>query len=410
MPDFAQSGPITTLHDLGTVCNDRLRSTLRRAVKNYPIGLVLPLTASDMRAAPFPRIMEQLATADYIDTTVLVLNRADSVDDYREAVRLLAPMGPKAQVLWTDGPRGQAALEQLTEAGFDLTQPGKGRAVWFAFGYLLADPGVKAFVLQDGDIVDYDDSMLVRLCLPMAHPGMDFDFCKAYYARCTTKMHGRVVRLLVVPMLRALISVMGNDPYLVFMRSFRYPLAGEFAVTSTLARSNRIPCDWGLEVGTLAEVFRNTSPKRIAQVDLAQHYEHKHQPLDIQQADAGLMKMASDILANIVRTLTSRGMVFTRGHFNTLRAAYLRLAQDAIRQYDADSLMNGLEYDRHAEELAIEAFAELITGTGDAVHADPFGRPALPTWTRVITALPDFPQQLREIAAADLAEYGRRAS
>lgn len=406
MPDFAQSGPITTLHDLDTVCSDRLRETLRRAVRNYPIGLVLPLTASDMHAAPFTNIMEQLAGADYVDTTVLVLNRTESVDDYRKAVQLLAPMGERARVLWTDGPRGQAALEQLKQAGFDINQPGKGRAVWFAFGYLLADPRVKAFVLQDGDIVDYDDSMLVRLCLPMAHPGMDFDFCKAYYARCTTKMHGRVVRLLVVPMLRALISVMGSDPYLVFLRSFRYPLAGEFAVTSTLARSNRIPCDWGLEVGTLAEVFRNTSPKRVAQVDLARHYEHKHQVLDVEQANAGLMKMASDILANIVRTLTSRGMVFNRGHFNTLRAAYLRLAQDAIRQYDADSLMNGLEYDRHAEELAIEAFAELITGTGDAVHDDPFGRPALPTWTRVVTALPDFPLTLREIAAADLAEYG----
>ena len=193
MPDFAQSGPITTLHDLDTVCSDRLRETLRRAVRNYPIGLVLPLTASDMHAAPFTNIMEQLAGADYVDTTVLVLNRTESVDDYRKAVQLLAPMGERARVLWTDGPRGQAALEQLKQAGFDINQPGKGRAVWFAFGYLLADPRVKAFVLQDGDIVDYDDSMLVRLCLPMAHPGMDFDFCKAYYARCTNKMHGRVV-------------------------------------------------------------------------------------------------------------------------------------------------------------------------------------------------------------------------
>ncbi len=406
MPDFAQIGPITTLHDLGTVKSERLEETLRRAVKNYPIGLVLPITASDMRADPFQNIVNQLATADYIDTSVIVLNRADSVDDYKEAIRRLKPMGDRAKLLWTDGPRGQGALAELTEAGFDLSELGKGRAVWFAFGYLLADPKIKAFVLQDGDIVGFDTDMLVRLCLPMAHPGMDFDFCKAYYARCTTKMHGRVVRLLLVPMLRALISVMGHDPYLVFMRSFRYPLAGEFAVTSTLARSNRIPCDWGLEVGTLAEVFRNTSPKRIAQVDLACHYEHKHQELNLEDPNAGLMKMAGDILANLFRTLTSRGIVFSHGHFNTIRAAYLRIAQDAIRQYDGDSLMNGLTYDRHGEEQAIEAFAELITTTGDKVLHDPFGVPALPTWTRVATALPDFSSRLREIAEEDLDEYG----
>lgn len=406
MPDFAQRGPITTLHDLSTVKADELEALLRESVGKYPIGLVLPVTASDMRAAPFAKITAKLAEADYIDTTVVVLNRTESVDDYREMLRLVAPIGERAQVLWTDGPRGAAALGDLQSAGFEVSVPGKGRAVWFAFGHLLADPNLKAFVLQDGDIENYDNEMLVRLSLPMAHAGMDFDFCKAFYARCTTKMHGRVVRLLVTPMLRSLISVMGNDPYLVFLRSFRYPLAGEFAITSTLARSNRIPCDWGLEVGTLAEVFRNTSPKRVCQVDIARLYDHKHQPMSIEDPSTGLMKMASDILRNLFRTLASRGMVFGSGHFISLRSAYLRLAQDAIRQYHADSLMNGLDYDRHSEEQAIESFAELITQTGEVLSKDPSGEPALPTWTRVLTAYPDFPQRLRQIAADDKQEYG----
>lgn len=405
MPDFAQRGPITTLHDLGICKPQQLEETLRESVETYPIGLVLPVTAGDMRAAPFANIANHLAAADYIDTATIVLNRTESVDDYREAVRLTEGMGDRVQILWTDGPRGEAALADLLSAGFDVSRPGKGRAVWFAFGHLLADPRLKAFVLQDGDIVGYDNEMLIRLSLPMAHPGMDFDFCKAFYARCTTKMHGRVVRLLLTPVLRAMISVMGSDPFLIFLRSFRYPLAGEFAVTSTLARSNRIPCDWGLEVGTLSEVFRNTSPKRVCQVDIARNYEHKHQEMSIQDPTKGLMKMASDILRSITRTLASRGMVFGKGHFISLRSAYLRLAQDAIRQYHADSLMNGLEFDRHNEEQAIEAFAELITQTGEAVYADPSGEPSLPTWTRVVTAYPDFPQRLRQIVADDRAEY-----
>lgn len=405
MPDFSQDGPITTLHDLGLAESATLASMLRKAVRECPLGLVLPLTASDMRAAPFAVMAEKLADADYVGTTIVVLNRTESADDYREARRLLAPLGERAKVLWTDGPRGAEALADLEAAGFNVSIPGKGRAVWFAFGFLLADPRIKAFILQDGDIENYDNDMLVRLALPMAHPGMDFQFCKAYYARCTTKMNGRVVRLLVAPLLRALISVMRDDPYLVFLQSFRYPLAGEFAISSLLARSNRIPCDWGLEVGTLSEVFRNTSPKRVAQVDIARLYDHKHQPLSLEDKSGGLMKMARDILANIFRTLASGGMVFSKGHFITVQTAYLRLAQDAIRQYHADSLMNGLEYDRHVEEQTVEGFAELITETGDAVHQDPSGRPALPTWTRVVTAMPDFPRRLREIADADADEY-----
>ncbi|MEZ6073471.1 MAG: glycosyl transferase [Pirellulales bacterium] len=334
-----------------------------------------------------------------------MLNRADAVDDYREAYAITEQLGDRARILWTDGPRGRQLYEELTSAGFDVSRAGKGRAVWMAFGYLLADSRLKAFVLQDCDIVNYDNDMLARLCLPMVQPSLDFDFCKAYYARCTDRMHGRVARLFVAPITRAMISVLGEDDFLVFVRSFRYPLAGEFAVSSTLARSNRIPSDWGLEVGTLAEVFRNTSPKRVCQVDLGRTYEHKHQPLSLDDRSRGLMGMATDILTSILRTLMSQGTVIDHGHLYSIRNSYLRLAQDSIRQYHADALMNSLEYDRHGEEKAIEAFAEQITVAGQMVMEDPAGASALPTWTRVFTALPDYPAQLRQVADDDRTEY-----
>jgi len=405
VPDFAQYGPITTLHELGTVHSDELEKKLHQSVVHSPIGLVLPITASDMREAPFARIAEKLTKATFIDTIVIVLNRADSVDDYRDTHAITEQLGDRAHLLWTDGPRGKGLYQELANAGFDVSRPGKGRAVWSAFGYLLADPKIKTFVLQDCDIVNYGNDMLMRLCLPMAHPSLDFDFCKAYYARCTDRMHGRVARLLMTPVTRAMISVLGNDKFLVFVRSFRYPLAGEFAVSATLARSNRIPCDWGLEVGTLAEVFRNTSPKRVCQVDLGRAYEHKHQPLSLDDHNQGLMGMASDILTSIFRTLMSQGMVINRGHLLSIRNSYVRLAEDAVRQYHADALMNSLKFDRHGEERTIEAFAKQITAAGEAVFDHPSGASALPTWTRVVAALPNFPTRLRQAAEEDRAEY-----
>ena len=405
MPDFSQHGPITTIHDLGTTQREELMALMRAASSKYRIGLLLPITAADMRAEPFSNIIKQLVEVEFIDTIVVVLNKAEEVEDYQQTVRILAPLGERAQILWTDGPRGNSLITTLVEQGFNVSKPGKGRAVWLAFGYLLADPKLKAFVLHDCDIVNYDNDMLVRLCMPMVHPSLDFDFCKAYYARCTDRMHGRVVRLLVTPLLNALISVLGSDEFLVFLNSFRYPLAGEFAVTAALARSNRIPNDWGLEVGTLAEVFRNASPKRVCQVDLGRLYEHKHQPLSLEDPQRGLMGMCSDILKSIIHTLASRGVVFSPGHFISLRSAYLRMAQDAIRQYHADALINSLTFDRHAEEQSIEAFAQQITSVGDAIYGNPSGGDSIPTWTRVLTALPDFPQQLRQIAMDDRQEY-----
>lgn len=401
MPDFHQNGTITTMHDLGTTDRDSLETLLTDVTQEYKIGLVLPVTASDMRAAPFREIITQLHGASYVDTIAVVLGAAPERADYDETKSIVDPLGPKAEVLWTDGPHFQALYEQLNNVGFRLSVPGKGRSAWTAFGYMLADPQLNAIALHDCDIVGYDRTMLARLCLPMAHPSLNYEFCKAYYVRCTNRMHGRVVRLLISPMLSALRTIVGEDPFLQYLDSFRYPLSGEFSLTANLARSNRIPSDWGLEVGTLAEVFRNTSTKRVCQVDLCCLYEHKHQDMSLEDPTKGLMKMATEILTTIYRTLASRGVVMQPGHFTTLRSAYLRAAQDNIRRYHADALINGLEFDRHHEEGAVEGFAERVAAAGQMFQNDPSGGEAIPNWTRVLTAFPDFPHQLRAAAAAD---------
>lgn len=404
MADFHQHGPITTLHDLHTVDLERLESILTKACRDYRIGLILPTTASDMRAAPFANIVSQLVEVKYIHHIIVVLGMTQDVDDYHETRRIVEPLGDRAQILWTDGKRTQDLYSTLESAEIVLGAPGKGRAVWTAFGYLAADPTLNAYVLQDCDIVSYDRTMLARLCLPMAHPSLDFEFCKAYYARTTDRLHGRVVRLLVSPLIEALIAVLGHSPFLSFIESFRYPLAGEFALSSTLARSNRIPSDWGLEVGTLAEVFRNLSPKKVCQVDLCCQYEHKHQDLSLGDPNKGLMKMARDILTTVFRTLASMGIVLESGHFNTIRSAYVRAAQDAIRQYHADALINGLELARHTEEHAVDGFAEQIMVAGEAYESDPAGNAAIPNWARIVSLFPDFPQRLRQAAEEDARE------
>ena len=396
MPDFFQHDLVTTIHDLQTGKLDRLEDMLRDATRQNPVGLVLPVTASDMRAEPFTRIVNELADADYIDTIVVSLGVAPDQQDYEETLQRISPLGDRASVLWTDGPEIQSLYGELVDAGIPVSTPGKGRSVWTAFGYLLADPQIETFVLHDCDIVDYDRLLLARLCLPMVHPGLDFEFCKAYYARATDRMHGRVVRLLVAPLLRALMRIYPNSEFLRFLGSFRYPLSGEFSLTRNLARTNRIPSDWGLEVGTLAEVYRNTSLKRVCQTDLCRLYEHKHQTFSMEQKNAGLMRMATDILTTIYRTLASQGVLLSDATFTSLRASYVRMAQDCIRQYAADAVINDLSFDRHVEEMSIDAFADCITTASEIFRADPRGAEAIPNWTRVRAAFPQFTHKLRD--------------
>ena len=105
MADFAQTSPVTTLHDLGTVDSDELEERLVAAAREYRMGLILPVTDSDMRSDPFLKIMEQLEVTEFIDTVCIVLNRAPNREDYEEAHRRTFALGSKAHLLWLDGPR-----------------------------------------------------------------------------------------------------------------------------------------------------------------------------------------------------------------------------------------------------------------------------------------------------------------
>ncbi|MDP2198653.1 MAG: glycosyl transferase, partial [Sulfurimicrobium sp.] len=155
-----------------------------------------------------------------------------------------------------------------------------------------------------------------------------------------------------------------------------------------LARVNRIPWDWGLEVGSLAEVHRNYSPRRVCQVDIAANYEHKHQVLSADDASKGLMKMTVDICKSIFRTLASEGVVFSDGLFKSLLVSYLRQAEDTIMKYEADAAINGLRFDRNEEATAVEAFTRAIAMAAQAFEENPMATPLIPNWNRVSSAIP----------------------
>jgi glucosyl-3-phosphoglycerate synthase len=167
---------------------------------------------------------------------------------------------------------------------------------------------------------------------------------------------------------------------------------------------NRIPSDWGLEVGMLAEVYRNCSLKRICQVELVENYDHKHQDLSEHDATRGLHRMVVDIAASLIRNLASYGVEFDSGFLHALTAAYVRTAQDAIASYNDDALLNGLAFDRHEEELAVETFTRALRAAGFDFVRDPLGNAPIPNWNRVTSALPEFLDELREAVEADAGD------
>jgi len=214
-------------------------------------------------------------------------------------------------------------------------------------------------------------------------------------------MFGRVTRLFVTPLVRAMSTTFGPSGYLDYLDSFRYPLAGECAMTTDVAANLRIPSDWGLELGVLAEVYRHLPPSRICQVDVADGYDHKHRELSADDPDHGLHRMSGDIAKAIYRRLAIGGTILTAEGFRSLEAAYDRTALDLLDRYEADAAFNGLAYDRHAEEAALEVFARSIVRAGDEFLDDPLESAFLPSWTRVRSELPDLPDRLVEAVDAD---------
>jgi glucosyl-3-phosphoglycerate synthase len=405
MGDFYQNGIITTLHNLSGRPVENLEQELVSFSRKRPMALILPSLYSELEGDALPKILDELEQVPYLSEVVIGLDRADE-QQYRAALKFFARLPQTHRVLWNDGPRLQALDKRLHELDLAPKELGKGRNVWYCMGYTLASGKAESVALHDCDILTYDRALLARLIYPVAHPRFNYEFCKGFYARVADgKINGRVSRLLVTPLLRALKKTLGDMEYLEYMDSFRYPLAGEFSFRRDVLNDILIPSDWGLEIGVLSEMYRNYANNRLCQADIADAYDHKHQDLSADDDQGGLSKMSIDIAKALFRKLATRGVTFNIETFRSLKATYYRIALDFVETYHNDAVMNGLSLDIHNEEKAVELFAENIMKAGEAFLDRPMERPFIPSWNRVMSAVPDILDQLREAVEADHADF-----
>lgn len=409
MADFYQTGIVPTLHRLRPNQLERLEADLEKFSRSKPIGLVLPALYTEFENVAMQRIVAELKQVRYLNRIVVALGRA-TLEQAMRARSFFDGFYTPVTILWVNSPRTQSLLKLLEDRGLPAGEDGKGRSCWLAYGLMLALGDVDVIALHDCDIVNYERQLLARLCYPVAHPHLGFEFCKGYYARITDRMHGRVTRLFMTPLIRALEGMAPGTGFLRFLDSFRYPLAGEFAMNISLARVNRIPSDWGLEVGVLAEIFRNCAVSRTCQVDLTDNYEHKHQVLSEDDPRKGLSRMTADIAKSLFGTMAAEGVSFSADQFRSLEVRYVRMAQDTISRYYADAVLNGLKFDRHSEELAVAAFVKSLRAAAAEFLEEPLGVPLIPNWNRVLAAIPEYFDLMKDAVDRDMKEVGGRAA
>ena len=385
-----------TLHDLGHRSGTDLERDLRSWVGERPVALIVPCLASEIASEAFAAMLAELQNADWLAHLVVGLDEAGE-EDSRRARDLLGRLPQRCDVLWNDS-EPMVAVEGLLQArGLGPRSRGKGRNVWYCLGAVLADGAASVIAVHDADIVGYSRELPARLVYPVAHPGFGYSFAKGYYHRVTQgRFGGRVTRLLVAPLIRALRADAGDHPYLRYLEAFRYPLAGETAIESGVAASLRIPGHWGMDVGILSDVYSQCEPSSICQVSVADAYDHKHQDLSADDPTAGLRRMSVDVTATIIRRLGPDRLDGAAG----LRCAYLDAASDLIRHYANDAELNGLSVDTAAEQATAEVFARSIVEALELCRSDAREDELNPSWRQVLREAPEVGPMLVEALSA----------
>lgn len=390
---------ITTLHEL-CIDKKKLIKSVSDAAVERPVSIIMPMLYSEIKNDALGNISKQLNKCNYVKEIVIPL-AAKNEKEFKQVKRFFSDLKIPKLIMWCNGPKIEKLLNELKNDGLNLLKyRGKGRDVWLAIG--IASLRSYAIALHDADIRSYSEVIPAKLVYPLIEPELDFKFNKGFYARVNLEkniMYGRVFRLFLHPLLRSLIYEIGSEPDFVrFLRSFRYPISGEFALTSDLALDVDLPGDWGLEIGVMAEMYRNVTHKRICQTDLG-FYEHKHQRIG--NEEKGLTKMTSDILKTLLRVLIEEDHIqISKEFLISLRVLYQRNAQDCIRQYHADAHFNSLKYDRHLEETMVEKFSQQVMEAGLKYMRKPVGT-RIPDWLRTISARKKIREQLLDIVIAD---------
>ena len=396
--DF-QQGLITTIHEYG-ISKDLLKE-LNKKLKNRPTAILIPCLYEEFERPALKDIKEVLKDLNGLNELVIALS-AKSKEQAKAAKAFFDSMPFPVHIQWTNSPSVIELLKSQEKNGLELLgTPGKGWAVWQGIG--VATRRSEVVALFDADIRTFSNLYPSKMILPLLDDSFGISYVKAFYSRLsleTNELQGRATRLFVGPLLDSLEQLVGNGPFLQYLQSFRYPLAGEFAFTKDLAMNLRIPCDWGLEIGLLSEVYRNVRTSKIAQVDLGL-FDHKHKTIGKTKKE-GLQRMCTEILSSVLRGLMEhQAQTLTSTQLSTLEVLYKRVGEDRVKQFGLDSAVNKIPYDRHEEELSVHKFANLLKPATQNFLKNPTTQ-QLPSWSRVLSCENKLQENLTKAGSRDI--------
>ncbi len=389
MADFHQQGPITTLHRLTDDANDEALAFVSQPSLGNRVALILPCLISELEGSALPEMVAQISTLDWLGRIIIGVDGADA-DSFKAAQTLFSSLPQHTTVIWNDSQDMRSFDRNIGLAA----GTGKGRNLWRCFGIVAGCEEIDTVVVHDADISTYESAFVARLAHPIIDDRMGFDFVKGFYPRFDRQgLNGRVTRLLVGPLLASLASLGSNHPAVEYLQSFRYPLAGEFAARASLTTSIMMPEHWGADIWLL--IAAHTLGAQVAQTDLTNRYDHKHQTLSPDDRDVGLHRMARDIISTLVSI---------SGHEGIDVDDFDKRVHQAVLSHRANAISNALPTNSEDETLAAELFSNLVREKGAALPPD------LPSWKQLSTEFPNCVQDLMAVVESQSISPGETDS
>lgn len=394
MSPLSHPAGITTLHRLAPEAWPQLERKLVQLAGDCPVTLILPCHLRDLGNGALAGIVRELRCAPWLRRIIVGLDGASSAE-VAAAREGFTGLPQEVHLLWSGAPAVLALEDKLKLAGLTTAASGKGRNVWLCSGLALAHSGENqpaVMAVHDCDIKNYSRELAGRLCYPLLERPWGFRFNKGFYSRHSGRLHGRLQRLLVRPLLQAMELRAGPVAVLQFLSAFRYPLAGESAMDSALLRCLNFPATWGLEIGLLEEVRRHLHAELVCQTELCAAYDHKHQDLCPEDPCNGLHRMAREVAGTLLATVSGGTYPWREQIVET----WQEQTTWVLRHAGAESAINGLEHDPEEEALAIRTFGRAL----QAAVEEPAPPSLLPSWETAERAVPGILTQLKETVSA----------
>ncbi len=360
-----------------------------------PLALVMPCLVTELDQPALAGMVSSWPRTPYLDTVVISLDRADAAG-FERALDYFRALGGAPWSCGTTPTRSRASVREIERDGLGLgPRPARGARCGWPSATSSPRSARRRVAFHDADVVDYERSLLANLVYPILHPSLGVRLLQGVLRA----LHGPPARPGHPPAGAAAAPGArrrrGRHPYLSYLAPSATRSPARSRSTPTCCGWLRIPGDWGLEVGLLFEVLRHRSARRICQVDVADRFEHKHQPLCPPSTSPGPAPHGGGHRqAPAANSRRGRRRAAVRGG---VQGPARRLP--ALRRGRRVRLVRGRDVQRPDASTVTPrrrrwTFSRALAEGCQQFHEDPLGTPPLPNWARVLSAFPEVGDRL----------------